>query len=439
PLRLDPFVQPGTPDPAAPIAAAGTAALNPNAPTPIPLPDEPRLGGVVIIQEEPPTPPSATGTAAFLDAAPATEGDAATAAATTAAPAVETATGDDAAPATAAATTTEEVDHASVEATGSFLADLPTLDSPDVARQVPGPTIQILTEDLPATLEAAETGLAAAADQIAAAGEELRAAVDPTLAAYSGTVTNTNTPPIVAGGFSDDLPDFNSPIPTDIGQPAPAPTTTPDAPATLAEPVSAVPAERAAALTPAATSAMDIAAPTPDDYELPAFDPTPGLATGAAGGTPIPPPARDPNARRPVQAVSLITIGVRDMAASIRFYEALGWQRAARGKYDQTAFFQLQGQILALYPMQDQLREQNMAGAIPAPGGITLALHVSDKADVWSVYQRFIDAGGTSLRPPAEMASGAVSSYVADPDGNPWEISWVPQFRIDAEGGLWLP
>lgn len=150
-------------------------------------------------------------------------------------------------------------------------------------------------------------------------------------------------------------------------------------------------------------------------------------------------PQRNPDAPKPVQAVSLITVGVRDMPSSIRFYEALGWRRAAPNKYDQTAFFQLQGQILALYPMNDQLREQNMPNAAPVPGGITLALHVHDKADVWSVYQRFIDAGGQSLRPPAEMASGAVTSYVADPDGNPWEISWVPQFRIDEEGGLWLP
>ncbi|MCC8165809.1 MAG: hypothetical protein LIQ31_06600, partial [Planctomycetes bacterium] len=74
-LRFDTFVQTGTPDPAAPVATA-TGALAPNAPTPIPLPDEPRLGGVVIIQEDPPTPPSAPGTAAFLDATPAaTEGD----------------------------------------------------------------------------------------------------------------------------------------------------------------------------------------------------------------------------------------------------------------------------------------------------------------------------------------------------------------------------
>lgn len=150
-------------------------------------------------------------------------------------------------------------------------------------------------------------------------------------------------------------------------------------------------------------------------------------------------PRQDASPLGRVQAVTLITVGVRDMPAAMRFYEALGWQRAARGKYDQTAFFQLNGQVLALYPMNDLLQEQNMDNAAPTPGGITLALHVQDKADVWNIYQRFIDAGGKSLRAPAEMASGAVSSYVADPDGNPWEISWVPQFRIDENGGLWLP
>jgi predicted lactoylglutathione lyase len=127
------------------------------------------------------------------------------------------------------------------------------------------------------------------------------------------------------------------------------------------------------------------------------------------------------------------------MPASIRFYEALGWQRAARGKYDQTAFFQLNGQVLALYPLNDLLAEQNMASAAPAPGGITLALHVKAKEDVAKVSQSCVDAGGRSLRAPAEMASGAVSSYVADPDGNPWEISWGPQFTIDPNGDLWLP
>ncbi len=139
------------------------------------------------------------------------------------------------------------------------------------------------------------------------------------------------------------------------------------------------------------------------------------------------------------RAVSLITIGVKDMARSIRFYEELGWRRASRNKYDQTAFFQLRGQVLALYPLPELLKEQNMESAKPAPGGITLAIHLGGKAEVLELYEKFIAAGGKALREPTEMPSGAVTSYVADPDGNPWEISWVPQFRVDEEGGLWLP
>ena len=183
----------------------------------------------------------------------------------------------------------------------------------------------------------------------------------------------------------------------------------------------------------------ELATPVPAAEATPSVPAADFTAPVAPASVSTSAPSRDPNARRPVQVVSLITIGVRDMPAAMRFYENLGWMRAARGKYDQTAFFQLQGQVLALYPLTDLLREQNMPAANPSPGGITLALHVADKADVWAVYQRFVDAGGTSLRPPAEMPSGAVSCYVADPDGNAWEISYVPQFRIDEDGGLWLP
>ncbi|MCL2000258.1 MAG: VOC family protein [Planctomycetes bacterium] len=142
---------------------------------------------------------------------------------------------------------------------------------------------------------------------------------------------------------------------------------------------------------------------------------------------------------QPISAVTLITIGVRDMARSISFYEQLGWRRGLRSKYDQTAFFQLRGQVLALYPLAELLKEQNMDSAQPSPGGITLAIHVSSEDEVLNLYRSFVESGGVSLREPTRMTSGAVTCYVADPDGNPWEISWVPQFRLDEEGGLWLP
>ena len=249
----------------------------------------------------------------------------------------------------------------------------------------------------------------------------------------------------VASDIGGEIPDFYAHVPASPPAPAvvPAPETQ-AAPSAMEEAASA-----GAPAQPAGTNGIPDLNPAAPATRQPDAAPAAGQADGlgSSAAAPAQPatsaaaqmPQRDPATRKPVQAVSLITVGVRDMQNSIRFYEALGWRRAAPNKYDQTAFFQLQGQILALYPMKDQLREQNMPEASPEPGGITLALHVQDKADVWAVYQRFVDAGGASLRPPAEMASGAVTSYVADPDGNPWEISWVPQFRIDEDGGLWLP
>ncbi|MDR1535974.1 MAG: VOC family protein [Planctomycetota bacterium] len=144
---------------------------------------------------------------------------------------------------------------------------------------------------------------------------------------------------------------------------------------------------------------------------------------------------RDPS----LPFVSLITLGVTDMNRVASFYERLGWRRLSRDPADSAVFFQLNGQALVLYPLPDLLREQNMTNAKPAAGGVTLALLVAGKAEVEKIFENFLTAGGRTLREPTEMPSGAVTCYVADPEGNPWEISWVPSFRRDAEAGLWLP
>lgn len=300
-------------------------------------------------------------------------------------------------------------------------------------------TIADATAELQRDIESLLNEHREAAQGVDEGGDAAREAMD------SYFQQNASDMPDLAGGLNDDIPDFYAP--TEPIQPPAASPVAPaaeTAPTTTPEAVPETPTVAALPIAPPAADNPSVVPPAADDSTpgLTAADTALAEASAAsirAAAEVAPTPARDPNAKKPVQAVSLITIGVRDMAASISFYEGLGWRRAARGKYDQTAFFQLQGQILALYPMNDLLREQNMVGATPAPGGITLALHVSDKADVWAVYQRFIDAGGEALRPPAEVASGAVSCYVADPDGNAWEISWVPQFRIDDDGGLWLP
>ena len=184
----------------------------------------------------------------------------------------------------------------------------------------------------------------------------------------------------------------------------------------------------------AATTSAD---KTPQEPELKKAADSPAAADPASGGMAA---AAEEVKREPaLPFVSLITIGVPDMQRSGKFYESLGWKRVSRNPSDPAVFFQLNGQALVLYPLPDLLREQNMGGVKPVPGGITLALHVAGKEEVTDLYRKFLAAGASPLREPTEMPSGAVTCYVADLDGNPWEISWVPRFRIDAGGGLWLP
>lgn len=258
--------------------------------------------------------------------------------------------------------------------------------------------------------------------------EAAKAEMDALFAKNAGETGGVAELPAVPGaapdGFGQTLPDAPaaSKSPTLAEQPAASPAAPAAAPENASANVSA----------PAAAVAAPTSAPAPAPASVPVAAPVAAstlsaAAPAAAGET------------RPFQTVTLITIGVNNMARAIAFYEELGWRRAARNKYDQTAFFQLNGQVLALYPLTDLVKEQNMGDAKPVAGGVTLGLHVPEKADVVELYRKFIAAGGRSLREPTEMPSGAVTSYVADPDGNPWEISWVPQFRLDAEGGLWLP
>ncbi len=81
----------------------------------------------------------------------------------------------------------------------------------------------------------------------------------------------------------------------------------------------------------------------------------------------------DPNV--PPARFTVVTLGVRDVRASARFYEALGFVRKMHATGDIVAFFQTGGTVLALYPW-DKLAEDAQVPDQPRPQafrGVTLA------------------------------------------------------------------
>lgn len=137
------------------------------------------------------------------------------------------------------------------------------------------------------------------------------------------------------------------------------------------------------------------------------------------------------------QRVSLVTLGVRDLARARAFYEALGWVTRAR-KGDGVVFFQAGGMVVALWD-RARLAEDSGVEDGGGWGGVTLAHNVRSPAEVDAVTEEARAAGASIVREPAETFWGGYSSAFADPDGHPWEIAHNPRWKLRDDGSVELP
>ena len=137
--------------------------------------------------------------------------------------------------------------------------------------------------------------------------------------------------------------------------------------------------------------------------------------------------------------ISLITLGVRDLERSRRFYrDGLGWPLSSASSGD-VAFFRTGGAILALYPRHLLAADAHLPDVGTGFGGITLAQNVRDRGDVDAALRTAEAAGAKILKPPQNTEWGGYHGYFADPDGYPWEAAWNPYFPIQPDGSLRLP
>ncbi|MDR3494119.1 MAG: VOC family protein [Ancalomicrobiaceae bacterium] len=137
--------------------------------------------------------------------------------------------------------------------------------------------------------------------------------------------------------------------------------------------------------------------------------------------------------------ITLVTLGVADVARASAFYERLGFQRSAAGN-EHVAFFQLGPMVLSVFGQHDLIEDACLpADQAPRPGGITLAHNVDSPEAVDRVLAEAVAAGATLLKPGRTVFWGGYSGYFADPDGHPWEVAHNPFFPLDAAGQLRLP
>jgi predicted lactoylglutathione lyase len=136
------------------------------------------------------------------------------------------------------------------------------------------------------------------------------------------------------------------------------------------------------------------------------------------------------------QRVSLITLGVSDLARARAFYEGLGWTTGAAPD-DDVVFFQTGCMIVALWGRQ-QLAEDSAVSDTGGWGGVTLAYNARGRDEVDAVMAEAEAAGAEIGRPPGETFWGGYSGIFLDPDGHPWEVAHNPNWTIAEDGSVKL-
>ena len=136
------------------------------------------------------------------------------------------------------------------------------------------------------------------------------------------------------------------------------------------------------------------------------------------------------------QRLSLITIGVPDLAAARDFYvDGLGWTPVLDVAGAVTFVQVAPGVLLSLYDAAELAADiAPDRVAADTVGNVTLAHNVGSEQQVDAVLDDAARAGATILKPPQRAVWGGYHGYFADPAGTPWEVAFNPGWSVGADG-----
>jgi catechol 2,3-dioxygenase-like lactoylglutathione lyase family enzyme len=136
--------------------------------------------------------------------------------------------------------------------------------------------------------------------------------------------------------------------------------------------------------------------------------------------------------------ISMLTLGVRDLEASVRFYEqGLGFPRMESPP--EVAFFTLNGSWLALYGRESLAEDAGVPSEGTGFSGFAIAHNVESEQAVDDALSQAVEAGARLVKPAQKAPWGGYSGYFADPDGYLWEVAHNPLFWVGPRDDLpWI-
>lgn len=134
--------------------------------------------------------------------------------------------------------------------------------------------------------------------------------------------------------------------------------------------------------------------------------------------------------------VTVITLGVSDLEASVQFYRGLGFPtEGVVGKefpFGAVAFFDLQEHLkLALWPRESLAHDTGLENSSKSALEMSLGHNVGSREEVDSVMEEAARAGATIVKPAHETFWGGYSGYFQDRDGHLWEVVYNPAWTSE--------
>ncbi|MEH6814718.1 MAG: VOC family protein [Motiliproteus sp.] len=135
--------------------------------------------------------------------------------------------------------------------------------------------------------------------------------------------------------------------------------------------------------------------------------------------------------------ISIITLGVKNLAESYAFYSKLGFS-SSRNPEDGIIFFKTGGVCLALYPLEELAKDVSPELGVSPSGfsGVTLAHNTRSKIEVDEILKVAESAGGKIVKPAQDAFWGGYSGYFSDLDGHLWEVAYGDCWAFNEDGSL---
>lgn len=134
--------------------------------------------------------------------------------------------------------------------------------------------------------------------------------------------------------------------------------------------------------------------------------------------------------------LTLITLGVKDVAAATLFYESVfGWTRTSASQ-EGISFFQLNGLLLGLFKEEDLAQDAHVPALRQGFRGVSLAHNLRSEQEVDDLFAHLQAKGVAILKKPEKVFWGGYSGYFADADDHLWEVAYNPFLPLDETGNV---